>query len=115
MSFLKKLGQVIAKGISVVAEYGPLALRFVPGAGPIVAAVTSELTQIAQIIVLIEAAFQAPGSGPDKLKAATPLVAQAILNSSLVAGHEIHDQALFLQGSSKIADGTVDVLNSLKS
>jgi hypothetical protein len=43
---------------------------------------------------------------------AAPLIAQAILQSSLMAGHTLADPVLFKQGATKIADGLADVLNA---
>jgi hypothetical protein len=115
MKFLTKLGQILVKATQIVTGFGPLVQQFVPVAGNAVAEVTSDLDLLAQIISNVEAVGQVTGlTGPDKLKAATPLVAQAILASSMLAKHKIADASLFNQGAQKIADGMADVLNSLK-
>lgn len=77
--------------------------------------VSQDLSQIASIITQVEAMGQALGiAGPDKLRAASPLVAQIILQSALLANHSISDGPLFTQGTTKVADGMADILNALK-
>ena len=75
-------------------------------------------------MIAIEAAGQViSASGPDKLKMATPLIAQALLQSDIFVDNvngverrrKIQDPALFTQGASAIASGLADVLNSIKS
>jgi hypothetical protein len=68
------------------------------------------------VITMVEAIGQAasvPMPGAEKLKVATPLVAQIILSSSMLAQHKIGDEVLFRQGCTSIASGMADVLNSL--
>lgn len=115
MKFLTKLGQILVKATQIVTGFGPIVQQFVPSSVDAVTEVTSDLNLIAQVISNVEAVGQVTGlTGPDKLKAATPLVAQAILASSLLAKHQIANATLFQQGAQKIADGMADVLNSLK-
>jgi hypothetical protein len=52
--------------------------------------------------------------GPDKLKAASPLVAQIIHQSEMLAGKKIDDKVLFAAGVEKITSGMADILNSVK-
>jgi hypothetical protein len=114
MTFLSKLGSIILKATEVIMGFGPLVSMTVPATAGAVTVITNDLQQIAGIITSVEAAGQALQiAGPQKLIAATPLVAQAILQSSLLANHKIANEVLFKQGAQKIADGMADVLNSL--
>lgn len=121
MTFLSKLGKVLAtvvNVISVAAGIGPIIGSFLGSAASgkvsqVASTVTNDLTAIGQVVVQAEAMIQAPGSGATKLAAATPLVAQIVQTSELVSGHKIANEALFIQGCQKITSGSADVLNSL--
>lgn len=111
MGFLRKAGVILGKITQAWLGLSPM-LTNLPGA--IRTEITSDLTLLAGIIVNAEAMGQALDlKGPDKLKAATPLVGQLILQSSLLAKRKIKDPALFLRGSTKIGDGMADILNAL--
>jgi hypothetical protein len=115
MKFLTKLGQIILKGVEIYAGFSPLAQMAFPGQSQTLQVISKDLTEIASIVVTIEGAGQALSlTGTQKLMAATPLVAQAILQSSILVNHTIADPVLFKSGAQKIADGMADVLNSLK-
>ena len=114
MRFLKKIGLAILRGVGVVAQYAPYALAQIPPNTGIQAFDLS--LGIGNIIIEIEAAIgaiSAPDakSGEQKLAAATPLVAQVILRSALMAGSKF-DRELFMQGCRKITSGFADVVNS---
>jgi hypothetical protein len=109
LSFLSKLGQVLAKAAGIATGIAPV-LTVMSPFGPAI----GELQAIATVIANTEAIRQAIGlPGTQALKAATPLVAQEILKSALVAGKKIENETLFMQGSQKIADGMVDILDSI--
>jgi hypothetical protein len=117
MTFLKKLGEIIAQGSKIAG----MILPFIPNVRNLpVERITDTLNAIINVIVQVEAigaVFNKNGSemtGEDKLKAATPLVAQIILQSDVVSGKRIENQTLFMTGVKKITNGVVDVLNSLK-
>ncbi len=113
MSFLKKLGQIMLQVAGVAAGFGPLVF---PQGGAKTQAVVNDLSQIATIIVQIEAIgqqFSPNMAGSEKLRVAGPLVAQILLASDMMIGHKIQDQALAKTGASKIADGMADWLNAL--
>jgi len=115
MTFLKKLGQIIASVAGIAAGVGPLVLPFL-GAGKaatIEKTVVNDLTQIGQQVVNVESIIQTPGSGAEKLRAVTPLVASIVQGSEMLYGKKVYDEALFIRGSQKIADGTADILNSV--
>lgn len=116
MTFLKKLGQVIANIAGIVTGVGPIFSAAVPKAGSTIAVITTDLQQIAGVIQTVEAIGAAATTaipGAEKLRMATPLVAQAILQSTLLAGKHIANETLYKQGAQKVADGMADILNSL--
>jgi len=117
MTFLSKLGKVLATIVniaSVAAGVGPILQGFLGSkASAVVGTAVNDLTAIGQTVLSAETIIQTPGSGATKLAAATPLVAQIIQTSELVAGHKIANEALFIQGSQKITSGVADVLNAL--
>jgi hypothetical protein len=123
-SFLKKFGSValqvgkIAGRVSGVLNtpiVQGLEQQFLPAdiAGKVIA-VENELVQFTDVIQDIEVIGQAltlPGT--EKLKAATPLITQVVLQSDLLLKHKIHDQALFSKAMEGYAQATADLLNSL--
>jgi len=117
--WLKKAGMVLLKVTEILTGFGPIITRIIPGTkdDQIVAAATHELSQIAAIVTQVEAmaaALALPLPGDQKLLMATPLVAQIILQSSMMAHHEIADPVKFRAGCASMASGMADVLNSLK-
>lgn len=115
MTFLKKLGGLLAKGVSIASGIGPLVLAFL-GAGraqEIGERVVDDLAQLSQIAVMAEALNQTPGSGAEKLAAATPLALQILRSSQVFAGKKIANEALAEQGASKIISGLADFMNSI--
>lgn len=111
MKFLTKLGSILLKATQIVTGIAPFIPSAQQGAYTII---SRDLEQVSQIIAQVEVFGQVLGTpGPDKLKAATPAVAQIILQSSLLANHKIADPVLFKAGCTKIADGMADVMNSL--
>jgi hypothetical protein len=112
MTFLSKLGAALLKGIGIVSGLLPIVSQAFPGG--VINTVSKDLSQIAEIITSVEAAGQALQlAGDKKLEAAAPLVAQVILQSSMLVNNKIKDPALFMAGCTKIASGMADVLNSL--
>lgn len=115
MTFLKKLGLIVAKGTAALMGLDPIIKQLLPDAGDkIVDVVEHDLVQIAAVIGTVEAvgvSLQLPG--PQKLAAAGPLVGQVVLKSSLLAGKKIANPELFQRGCTKLGDGMADVLNSL--
>ena len=120
MSFLKKLGEVIAKGVNLAKGALPVVGKVTEAVSPYLPALggafQSDLKKIAEVIAEVEVFGQVLGHpGPDKLKAVTPVVAQIILQSSLLAGHQVEKPELFTKGAEQIAAGMADVLNSLQA
>ena len=114
MTFLSKFAGILLKGIAIATGLMPLVAQSFPGAGGVVTVVENNLARIVQIVVEIEMIGQLKGlPGAEKAKAAGPLVAQIILQSSLMSGKKIANAELFNQGCVNIAGGMADVLNSL--
>lgn len=121
MTFLKKLGNILAKAAMFAAELGGVSSIVAPilqpflgsKAGAVVSTVVNDFTAIGQKVLLVEAVIQTPGSGAQKLAAAVPLVQGIIQTSELVAGHKIANEALFTEGCQDITSGTAKILNAL--
>lgn len=114
MKFLTILGQVLLKGTAIFAGFAPLAQAVFPGQAGAIQTVSKDLAQIADIVSQVEAAGQALKlPGDQKLAMATPMVAQIIIRSAMLANHQIADPALFNAGCAKVASGMADVLNSI--
>lgn len=111
MTLLSKIGSILLKVTQIVTGITP----FIPPAQQGTFQIISrDLEQISSIIVQAELFGQALNiPGAQKLIAASPAVAQIILQSSILANHKIANQALFKQGCTKITDGMADVMNSL--
>ena len=116
MTWLKKIGEIILKGVEIASGIAPMVSAALPGSAGPVQVVSQDLAQIASIIQDVEVMGQAlQQAGPQKLQAAAPLVAQVILQSSVLANHAIANPALFNQACTEIAGGMADLLNSLKA
>src|SRR5690242_14864976 len=116
MSFLKKLGLILAQIGATAVGIGPIITPlFGSGSGKVsqgITTVTNDLTTIASLIVQIEVALQGK-TGPEKFQAALNLVGPIIRTSQLVSGKKIADEALLQKGITEVTQGVVDVLNSL--
>lgn len=114
MSFLKKLGSVLAKVAAVATGVYPL-IQPALGSGKaaqLTGTVVNDFTQISSVIVMIETALQGK-TGAEKMAAVIPLVANIVKTSEVVSGKKIADEALFTKGIQELAQGAVDILNSL--
>lgn len=107
LSVLGKIGKAVFTGAKVAS---PIISQFLPLGGTFakVAAVVGVTERVGDVLV-------GSGTGAQKAAAALPLTADIIKASEIVAGKEIADEALFLQGVQKIQEGTHDVLKSLKA
>jgi len=113
--WLKTVGKIIIEASKIATGFGPVIKTIAPDRAGVITTITDSLNQVADIVVTIEAVgatLQLPGN--QKLQAATPLVAQIIMKSDMMIGKKIDDQAKFNLGCQKIADGIVDILNSVK-
>lgn len=114
MTFLKKLGTILAKAGLIAASLAGLAAPLLGSgkASQIVTSVSNDLTLIEQQVVTIETALQGK-PGAEKLAALLPLVKNIIVTSETVLGKKVANEALFEQAVQEIAQGAVDLLNSL--
>ena len=117
-TFLSKLGKVLAEGVAVAAGVWPLVSPFFGSSTKLattVPMIINDLSTIGSVVVQAEALIQAPGSGPQKLAAAAPLVANIVRTSELVSGHKIVNETLFIQGCTDLTSAVAEILNSLDS
>ena len=116
-TFLSTLGKYLAEGIAVLTGIEPIVAPLFGSkaqqAASTATTVVNDLNSIAQVVVSAEALIQTPGSGAQKLQAATPLVANILKTSQLLSGHQIANETLFLQASTDITNGVAELLNSL--
>ena len=111
MKYLSAIGKILLNVTQIVVGIGPFIPTAQQGTYQIV---SRDIEQISGIIIQTELFGQAlslPGSA--KLTAATPAVAQIILQSSILANRKIANPVLFRAGCTKITDGMADVMNSL--
>lgn len=116
MGFLAKFATVLGKVTQIAMGIGPMFGSVVPSAAGAIQTVSHDLEQIATIVQMVESMGATLGNTPGALKltAASPLVAQIILKSSVLANRKIADSAKFTQGVNSIASGVADVLSSLE-
>jgi hypothetical protein len=116
MTFLKKLGTILANVAGIAVGIGPIIQPFLGSgkAGAVAGTVVNDLTQIGSLVAVLESAGVSSNlTGPQKLQALIPLVANIVKTSELVSGKKIADDAKFTLGCQEIAQGVVDVLNSI--
>ena len=116
MSFLKRLGEVLAKSAATLIGIGPIITPLFGShgdkAGAVFGAVLNDLTAIGSVIVQMEVAL-AGQAGATKFAAAVKLIGPILRTSSLVSGKKIADEVMFQKGVEEIAQGVVDILNSI--
>ena len=114
MNFLKKIGKALASISGAVMGFSPLVQSIFPPSSGAISTVSGELTQVASVITTVEAIGESLAlQGVQKLTAAGPLVAQVIIQSSMMVGKKIADQAKFSAACRGIASNMADLLNSL--
>lgn len=114
MTFLSKLGQIIIKGAEIAGLFAPTIEAAVPGAAQKIQVVSNDLTEIANLVVTVEAIGQSAGlPGPQRALLIGPQVAQILLQSAVIAGKPIKDPAAFQAAAAKIAGGVADALNAV--
>jgi hypothetical protein len=116
MSFLAKLGKVLAAVATTALGIGPIVSPLFGSKGDKVAGdiatIANDLTLIGGVIVQVETALQGQ-AGADKFKAAIALVGPIIKTSQLVSGKKIADPAMLQRGIEEVTQGVVDILNSI--
>lgn len=116
MNFLKKLGTILANAAGIAAGVGPIIQPFLGSGkgGEIATTAVNDLTQVAQIVTMVEAVVQTPGSGAMKLASATPLVLQVLKSSQAFTGKKIKDEALAEKGAQEVVQGIVDFMSAIE-
>lgn len=115
MGFLKVLGLGILKGTAIVAGAGPLLKPVTPEPVDRVLDAARDVSKIADAIVMAQAMGGAIGAdGPQRLKMATPIVTQILLQSALLKGKKIQEPEKFARGMASIASGFADVLDAVE-
>lgn len=117
MSFLKKLGIEILKIAGVVSGMLPMTALLDPTHAAQIQKLSSGLHKFFAIVQDVEAAGSAISApGPDKLKMATPLVAQEILKILDELGFEVDSelQPRLIAVATGYASVTADLLNIIK-
>ena len=114
MTFLKKLGQLIVKGIGIVSGFLPVLQATMPGSSAIIQTVSKDLAAIGDIVIQVEAMGAALGlSGADKLRAAVGPATQVLLQSELLLGKPISDITALNGAAQDIINGVVKMLNAV--
>jgi hypothetical protein len=109
MSWLKKIGSVVLKITGLWQAVAPLVTDLLPGG--------SEVKAIINVIVTGEQMFAAAygpdaKKGSDKLRAATPFVAQVIQASAFFQGKKLQNEALAADAFTRITAAFADLLNA---
>ena len=118
MKFLSKIAKIAGKIVITYAGLEPVIRGFLPpDKQGVYKPINDTLLEVRDAIITVETLSMALADpnvrGPSKLIMAGPLVSDIILKSALVMNNKVKDEILFRQGSTKIADGMVDILNSL--
>jgi len=122
MGFLRALAGAVLTGLRIVNGFVPAASQYVQNS-PVGMRALDTLTKLFGIAqateVQIETLKKDPKwttmSGADKFAAALPLSTQVILVSEAVAGKEIADEEMFMEGVRLMQEGAFKVQSSLKS
>jgi hypothetical protein len=114
MSFLSKLGQMLAQGAALAAGVAPLFPGLFGSGKPAQIATTAvnDLNAVASVVVQIETALQGK-TGAEKFAAARNLIGPILRTSQLVSGKKIADEVLLQKGIDEITQGVVDLLNAI--
>lgn len=117
LTFLKKIGQILVV-VGRVSGFLPLIQTSLPtGIQGVTATIEDKLQKAMGVIVSVEQIFTAAfgmgaQKGSDKLKAATPFIAQLIQNTDLLIGKKPKNEALFADASTRLTSALADILNS---
>ena len=114
MSVLKKLGQLLFKGLLLAEGIQPLITPLLGSgrAARIEGTVVNDFTSIGTVVVQIETALQGK-PGADKLEAAIPLVRSIVMTSEMVIGKKVADDAKLTKGIEELTQAVYDILDSL--
>ena len=114
MTFLKALGAAILKGAAIVGGFAPLVEAALPGEAAKIQVVSNDFTQMANLVVQVEAMGQAANlTGPQKASAIAGAMAQAILTTAPFIGKKIANPAKFQTDAAALAGAIADLLNDV--
>jgi len=114
MTFLKALGQAILKGAAIVGGFAPLVEAAVPGQAAKIQVVSNDFTQMANLVVQVEAIGQAAGlTGAQRASGIAGAMAQTILQTAPFLGKKIANPVKFQEDSGKLAGVIADLLNDV--
>jgi hypothetical protein len=117
--FLSVLGKII-KIVGIAAGFIPLVNTLLPAAATGTATlVEDKLQKVVNVVITAEQMFAAaygPNAkmGSDKLKAATPFVAQIIQQTDLLIGKKPKNEQLFEDASTRLTAALADILNAFE-
>ncbi len=115
IGFLKSFGAAVLKITQIVSGIAPTVQQYVPSSAGVIQTVEDDLTAIAKVVQQTEVFGAALGlNGQDKLKAAIPAASQILLQSELLSGRKIKDEAKYATAIAQITSGVADVLSSLE-
>lgn len=114
MSFLKKVGLGIVKYAPPLLGIGSIIATSDPRAQPIVDRLGAIFAAGMQIEKDFAVALPGQQTGPQKILALSAQVEDIVRQSELASGQEIADEAMLGKGAREIAQGVVDVMQSLK-
>lgn len=115
--WFKKVMEIATKGVLFATGLLPLMQGIAPSKSEEISHLSDDLTKVAGMVTTMElvgASLTSPLPGIEKLKGATPLVAQVILQAEFMTGKRVKDEARFKQGTAAIASGMADILSSLE-
>jgi hypothetical protein len=126
MTFLAKLGGILAKVLQVVTAIEPVINAVLPNSVqqrivPVENTVNSELTDIAGELAAAEQAYQsvtaAGGALNDaqKLAIALPMISQVVLTSPFLQNKKIANESGFQTGITNLSIAIQDILNSTEA
>jgi len=117
MNFLSKIGKIVGQVLTTWSGIAPIVRGFLPPdvQGKILP-IMDTILEVRDVIITVEeiaALSSLEIRGAEKLRIAGPLVGKVILRSTLVANKKVKDPELFKQGTTAVASGMADILNSL--
>jgi hypothetical protein len=112
VSVLKKVGQVLANVASIEAIGVPLFKQLDPKAAPVVDKLDLIFKQVYGVEGMFAAAYPGQQTGPQKLIAATTLVAPLLASVDSIAGTHVEDSAAKQAAIAKITGGIADYINA---
>ena len=117
MKLLSKIASITVKALATWTGFEPLIRGFLPpNAQGKIEPIVDTILEVRDVIITVEeiaALSSLDIKGTEKLRIAGPLVGKVVLRSALVANRKVKDEQLFIQGTTKVAGGMADILNSL--